>query len=191
MSATEQFWAGEFGDAYLARNRIEWQTRLPFWKQITALTGGAGSAFEIGTNAGWNLLALRDIGWHVSGVDLNLKAVREAHERGLDVSVCSATEVGRLWPEAADLAFTAGVLIHIPPDELRRAMESIVQASRRWVLAVEYWAPEEQMVTYRGNDDRLWRRPFAELYEEMGLRRVADGYAEGFDMCRYALMEKP
>lgn len=190
MSATEKFWAGEFGDAYLSRNRVDWRTRLSFWKQITALTG-AGSAFEVGCNAGWNLLALRDIGWRVSGVDLNLKAVREAHERGLDVSVCPATEVGRLWPQTADLTFTAGVLIHIPPEDLRRVMESIVQASRRWVLAVEYWAPEEQMVPYRGNDDRLWRRPFGELYEQIGLRRVADGHAEGFDMCRYALMEKP
>ena len=193
MTEQEQFWAGDFGDQYLERNRVRWEDRVPFWREIGVLTG-AHSAFEIGCNFGPNLLALRELGAHVSGVDLNLTAIREAHEHGLDVRMCPAERAGELWPVCADLAFTVGVLIHVPPEQLPTVMASIVQASRRWVLAVEYAAQQEEAIEYRGHTDRLWRRPFGRLYEVLGLKPVSTGLvskADGFDSCVYWLLEKP
>ena len=34
MSDCAQFWAGEFGDAYTRRNRVDWLARIPFWFYI-------------------------------------------------------------------------------------------------------------------------------------------------------------
>lgn len=192
MNPTEQFWSGDFGDSYTERNRVRWEDRIPFWREIGVLTG-AHSAFEIGCNFGPNLLALRSLGAHVSGVDVNLRAIAEAREQGLDVRMCPAERVGELWPQCADLVFTAGCLIHVPPEQLPAVMASIIQASRRWVLAVEYAADAEEMVTYRGNADRLWRRPFGRLYEGLGLKQVTTGLVsrqDGFDVCVYWLLEK-
>ena len=190
MNDCEQMWASDWGDRYTERNRVDWRLRIPFWREIGVQTG-AHSAFEIGANAGWNLLALRELGAHVSGVDLNLTAIREAQEHGLDVRMCPAERVGELWPLCADLVFTAGCLIHVPPEQLPGVMASIIQASRRWVLAVEYAAEAEEMVEYRGNADRLWRRPFGRLYEELGLvPRIEMDAGPAFDQCRAWLLER-
>ena len=31
---TEEVWAGEFGNAYLKRNQVDWRGRIPFWKMM-------------------------------------------------------------------------------------------------------------------------------------------------------------
>ena len=57
---TKQVWSEDFGDAYTARNRVDWIGRKPFWKKILDITG-ARSVFEFGCNASWNLSAIRRV----------------------------------------------------------------------------------------------------------------------------------
>ena len=190
----EAFWAGEFGDAYLERNQVRWQDRIPFWQRIHALTR-AETALELGCNAGWNMLALRaacpDI--KMLGLDVNEAAVQAALKADLIALRGPATEPGQLWKDGAfDLVFTVGVLIHIPPQELQELMQSNITASRRYVLAVEYEADQETELAYRGHTGRLWKRPYGEIYEQMGMRLVAAGDpGPAFDRCHYWLMRKP
>jgi hypothetical protein len=90
--------------------------------------------------------------------------------------------------------FTAGVLIHVPPVDLPETLVSIVNASKRWVLAIEYEAASEEPVPYRGHEERLWRRPFGLQYEAMGLEvedRGQLGPGDGFDFTTYWLLRKP
>jgi hypothetical protein len=47
------------------------------------------------------------------------------------------------------------------------------------------------MIEYRGEKDRLWKRPYGKLYEAMGLTLVKAGPAEGFDRCDFWLLSKP
>src|SRR3990172_5611535 len=78
--STEEFWAGEFGDDYTKRNRVDWIKRIPFWRDIVAKTG-LGRVLEVGCNSGWNLSALRLItpSWmELCGMDVNESALREA-----------------------------------------------------------------------------------------------------------------
>ena len=58
MKTTEEEWAGSFGDAYHARNWVDWQLRIPFWQHIIELTG-ARSVFEFGCGLGFNLSAIK------------------------------------------------------------------------------------------------------------------------------------
>lgn len=190
MNPQEQFWSGAFGDEYTKRNRVAWKQRVPFWREILTLTR-ARSVLDVGCNAGWNLHAIRQVDPTVDamGVDINVAAVTEAEAAGLDAHVISLNQVGVVI-SGFNLVCTSGVLIHVAPADLEESMRNIVQASDRWVLAVEYEADEEQEIDYRGNAERLWKRPFGRLYEAMGLRLHAYSEAAGFDRCSAWLMEK-
>lgn len=191
MNAQEAFWASDFGNAYTKRNRVEWAKRIPFWRNILSITQ-ARSVLDVGCNVGWNLMAIRDIDRTVvtMGVDVNADAVGEARTNELDVMKLPAKEAGGFFRERYDLVCTSGVLIHVSPADLPATMQSIINASRRWVLAVEYEAPKEVEVEYRGNAERLWKRPFGTLYEQMGLETIAKSDAEGFDQCAAWLLAK-
>lgn len=189
MNPQEEFWSGDFGNEYLKRNRVDWRARIPFWNAILELTA-ARSVYEFGCNAGWNLSAIRrcspDI--RVSGSDINRGAVWQAQAAGLDVVM---SDEPTRTPPSAELAFTVGVLIHVAPDELPGIMQHIVRTSTDYVLAVEYGAAQEEEVEYRGHAERLWRRPYGKLYQDMGLEMVRHGPAgKGFDNCQYYLLRK-
>lgn len=191
MNAQEQFWRGDFGNDYTRRNRVQWQGRIPFWRQILDVTQ-ARSVLDVGTNAGWNLHAIREIDKSIDclGVDINSDAVGEARSCELDVIEMPATNVGAMFRNGYDIVCTSGVLIHVGPAELEETMRAIMDASRRWVLAVEYEAHKEEVVEYRGNTEKLWKRPFGDLYRKMGLHLMASSDAEGFDRCKAWLLCK-
>jgi pseudaminic acid biosynthesis-associated methylase len=148
---------------------------------------------EVGCNAGWNLLAINKTAPNIElhGVDVNAAAVEEARQQGIDAHCTDALGIRGLYePGTIDLVFTAGVLIHVAPDDLESVMKAIVDTSGRYVLAVEYEAEEETEVEYRGHSGKLWKRPFGRLYQALGLTLLSEGEAGGFDQCSYWLLEK-
>lgn len=183
MNMQQEWWAGDQGTAYIKRNWVDWQARIPFWTKIINQTG-ARSVYELGCNCAWNLSAIRRAFPDVTcyGHDVNNNALQIATDAGF--------KVGR--PHRADLAFTAGVLIHVPTVDLDDTMRDVIEASHRYVLAVEYDAKEPEEVMYRGEGGLLWRRPYGEMYEELGLRLIESGAAPhpAFDHCTYWLLEK-
>lgn len=187
-------WAGEFGNAYTTRNRVDWRKRVPFWYEILRYLD-VRSILEVGCNVGFNLTAIRAaypfIGLH--GIDVNNEALLEARAAGFDVRHAEGKDVEAVVP--FDLVATVGVLIHVPPADLEKTMQSIVRASRRYVLAVEYEAEQEEEIEYRGQKGLLWKRPFGKLYQDMGLKLVGPQYVVGpdqaFDNCTVSLLEKP
>jgi pseudaminic acid biosynthesis-associated methylase len=193
-TAQEKFWEGDFGTAYTARNDIAaWRARIPFWHQILELTK-PHSILEIGCNAGLNLNAIRhvDTALTLCGCDINQEALRKAARQGHNVVEASVFDLSEdLW-ERFDLTFTAGVLIHIAPADVERAMRSIIASSKRHVLAVEYADDKEVEVPYRGHSERLWRRPFGQMYQDLGLKLVAEGEAptDAFDRCNWWCLKK-
>ena len=186
----ESFWAGAFGSEYTARNRVDFTERAPFWHGIIDRFKPA-SILEVGCNAGWNMDAIKliDDDIIVHGVDVNHDALTEARSKGHTVYGLPAQHIDQL-PRQYDLVFTAGVLIHVPPSDLRKVMRRIVEQSTRFVVSVEYGSNDVEEVNYRGHGDRLWKRPYGLLYAEMGLRALEAGEAEGFDRCGYWVFEK-
>jgi pseudaminic acid biosynthesis-associated methylase len=193
-TAQEKFWEGDFGTAYTTRNdTTSWKARVPFWHQILELTK-PHSVLEIGCNAGLNLNAIRhvDPALALYGCDINQEALRKAIWQGHNVVEVSVFDLGDDPWERFDLAFTAGVLIHIAPADIERAMRSIIASSKRHVLAVEYADDKEVEVPYRGHSERLWRRPFGQMYQDLGLKLVAEGEAptDAFDRCNWWCLKK-
>ncbi|KTS72108.1 pseudaminic acid biosynthesis-associated methylase [Pseudomonas oryzihabitans] len=164
MTAQERFWQGEFGDAYVDRNAgaAAVASNLAFFGRALARAGALSSVLELGTNRGLNLQALRGLlpAAELQGVELNAKAC----------ALARALEVAEIWEGSLfdypltrtfDLAFTKGVLIHLPPESLPAAYDKLYQASRRLILVGEYYNPSPVEVTYRGHAERLFKRDFA------------------------------
>lgn len=195
-SNATDWWAGDGGNSYLQRNRVDWRARIPFWKTVLDLTG-ARSVYEFGCNAGYNLSAIHraypDVACY--GFDVNEEAAEQCARAFPTIAGISVGRDARpSYCGKIELVATAGVLIHVPPAELDSAMRYLIDQSARYVLAIEYEAEQEEEIEYRGERGLLWKRPYGHLYREMGLRFVASWPPEtvvGFDRCTATLLEKP
>ncbi|WP_407950071.1 pseudaminic acid biosynthesis-associated methylase [Parvibaculum sp.] len=171
----ENFWSGEFGAAYIERNKGERliNANIVKFSQVLRSAPGVSSVVELGCNIGLNLQALNRINadFQLCGYEINEIAVGKARELGIaDIvqgSIIEPLSSGRKY----DLAFTSGVLIHINPDELGKVYQNLYDLSSRYILVVEYYNPKPVTVNYRGHDNRLFKRDFAgELIDKFGLK---------------------
>jgi len=194
---TEQLgaWSGEFGKQYTERNQISWEARKPHFEGI--IKGlSLDSVLEVGCNRGHNLVALQSIvgeGTALVGIEPNAYALGLARASTSAVGFLSGTALDLPFKDGVfDLVFTCGVLIHIALADLPKAMAEIHRVSRRYVLAVEYFAEQETPIRYRGNENLLWKRDFAKHYltQFPDLTVVRTGYLPEFDRCHWWLFEK-
>ena len=174
----EQFWAGEFGAAYMNRNQGDalLTSNVHFFSQALRTAGAVTSCLEFGANIGMNLKALRTLhpGMTAQAVEINPEAARVLADLvGPENVHCGSLldyEAARLF----DLTLVKGVLIHIGPDALPVAYDRLYRASARLILVAEYYNPTPVSVPYRGHSDRLLKRDFAgkmlDRYSNLRLR---------------------
>ena len=195
----EELWSGDFGDAYVDRNRSAGENRQIFWNAVLNEFSPIRNVLEVGCNLGANLrwFAGPILPQEVYGVDINLKALSELRR--------DYPNFNSLWSQARelpirdrwfDLVFTMGVLIHQPDSTLPLVMSEIVRCSRRYVLCGEYYAEETTEVAYRGQAGALFKRNYGRLYKELHPELVLrkEGFlsrAEGWDDITYWVFEKP
>lgn len=177
-TAQEELWAGEFGEAYIDRNRgvdlVASNTEL--FRKVLGRTEGVTSVLELGCNIGNNLRALRDLlpDGELHAVEINAQAAAEVEAWGgatVEVGSILDFEPARTW----DLTFTKGVLIHINPDRVGDVYAALVRASNRYVLVCEYFNPVPVEVSYRGHEGVLFKRDFAgEMLDAFPELRLVD-----------------
>jgi pseudaminic acid biosynthesis-associated methylase len=182
--ATEQevFWSGEFGDEYTNRNHGDLSARsnLLFWGGVLKRTGLINSCFEIGCNRGLNLDAIKTLlpACQTAGLEINSQAAKECARKGhqvLEGSILAPPPGATRSDGVADLSIASGVLIHINPDGLSTAYELLHALSKRFILVSEYFNPVPVAITYRGHDNRLFKRDFAgELWAQYPCLRLLD-----------------
>jgi pseudaminic acid biosynthesis-associated methylase len=196
----ENFWAGKFGDEYINRNHGEelLTTKLLQFSRMLKRAPGIRSCIELGCNIGLNLAALKRFspGMELTGYEINPTAAKIARQ----ANVATIKEGTILEPISGsyDLSFTCGVLIHIHPDELGRVYANLHNLSSRYILVREYYNPTPVAVSYRGEEERLFKRDFAgEMMERYGLRLLdygfcyrRDAYIKQQDDSCWFLMEK-
>jgi len=176
----EKFWAGEFGNQYIGRNKSEqlFHSKVAMWARMLRSANGVGSIRELGCNIGLNLLALKRLRPEIelSGYEINETAAKAAADLGV-ARIVNGTILDKIEDSKVDLTFTAGVLIHIHPDHLKSVYENLVNGSNRYVLVAEYYNPSPVTITYRGHSDRLFKRDFAgDLIDSYGLKLVDYGF---------------
>lgn len=197
----EAFWAGDFGNEYIFRNRSDGllYSKVAMWSRMLRSANRVSSIKELGCNVGLNLKALHHLRpeYELSGVEINQSAVAQANALGV-ASVTCGTITEPLKDNKSDLTFTAGVLIHINPDRLPVVYENLISLSSRYVLVSEYYNPTPTTVNYRGHTERLFKRDFAgELIDQFDLNLVdygfwyrSDNIASEFGDMTWFLLEK-
>ena len=178
MNQTEQmeFWKGNFGDDYTIRNAGDWDelykktwgiTRTELNKEFLSGLGKDISILEVGCNRANQLLVLKDDNYtNLWGIEINKKAIELAREnKSLNLLEGSAQNLP-FKDGFFDLVFTSGVLIHISPDDLPKAMDEIYRVAKKYIWCFEYFSEECQEIVYRGHKNRLWKNNFLKLFLE-------------------------
>lgn len=171
-----ELWRSAFGVNYATRqgNRISTENlqRLTRdWGRMLghAVTPHPESVLEVGCNIGRNLVALRAFFPEIHAVEPNAEAVRLAKANpaleGVDIREGNGFELPYA-DSSVDLVFTSGVLIHVAPGDLGRAVSEIVRVARHYVLCIEYFSHEPVQVPYQGKDGYLFKRDFGRFYLE-------------------------
>jgi pseudaminic acid biosynthesis-associated methylase len=175
----EQFWAGEFGDAYVGRNAGEQLigSNVALFAKILARCRDVGSLIEFGSNIGLNLRAIRALlpKAELDAIEINDSAVKQLKAWG-GVREIHHSSILDFQPERTwDAVLIKGVLIHINPDYLPQVYETLFRASKRYIVLIEYFNPTPVEVEYRGHSRRLFKRDFAgELIDKYPSLQVMD-----------------
>lgn len=181
VTEQEQFWAGGFGDGYMARNASDalHRSNVFFWRNVLRAMPRPASIAELGCNIGMNLRALNQLDPNIelSGFEINEQACDKARELGVARIECR-TVIDPLPGEALyDLSFTKGVLIHINPDHLNDVYDNLFRVSNKYIMVAEYYNPTPMSVNYRGHEGRLFKRDFAgELMDRHNLKLIDYGF---------------
>ena len=193
----EALWSGEFGDAYVERNRGAGLNRGRFWQSILS-EFPSRRILEVGCNLGCNLRWIAEMvpPTDVFGIDVNEKALKELHTTLPSINVVRS--LARRLPFrncGFDLVITMGLLMHQPENTLSLVMAEIVRCSWRYVFCGEYYAEDPTEVPYRGQRNALIKRDFGRIYQELfpGLQLRKQGFLsreQGWDNVTYWVFEK-
>ncbi len=178
LTRQETTWKGAFGSLYTLRNTRSLDECEAYYVRTYGLARSdiIGELFqgidneirilEVGCNIGCNLGFFIKAGYRdLWGLDVQEEAVAQARNLLPEAAFCNGSAFHLPFKDDTfDLVFTSGVLIHIAPGDLTRAMGEIVRCSNRYVWGFEYYAEECTEITYRGNQDLLWKANYPQIY---------------------------
>jgi spore coat polysaccharide biosynthesis protein SpsF len=160
----EQFWAGEFGDAYVDRNKGEklLASNLDFFSKALRGARGVSSCIEFGANIGMNLRAMRLLfpAQEQHAIEINAEAAKELATAVPPANIFQGSILDYPAGRQFDLVLIKGVLIHINPEFLPAVYEKLYQSTGKYLLVSEYYNPSPVAIPYRGHTDRLFKRDF-------------------------------
>ncbi|HQR87065.1 MAG: pseudaminic acid biosynthesis-associated methylase [Burkholderiales bacterium 35-55-47] len=161
----EAFWAGEFGNDYIARNQGDalLASNLDFFSKALRAARGIKSCIEFGANIGMNLKAIQLLhpGIKASAIEINDAAATQLRQVIASENVHNTSILDFEPARTHDLVMIKGVLIHINPNELPQVYDKLVASCGRYLLVAEYYNPAPVTIPYRGHSDRLFKRDFA------------------------------
>ncbi len=177
----ENFWLSDFGKAYTDRNEYATPSALDaFCKKQFGVTRSEmntefyhglsiSSILEMGCNTGNQLNLLQAQGYRdLYGIELQEYAVEKAKQLTKHINIILGSGFDTPFKDAYfDLVFTAGVLIHISPNDIERFMKEVYRVAKRYIAGFEYYHDEYIPVVYRGNTDRLWKGNFCAMYQKL------------------------
>ena len=176
----EKFWKGKFGLSYSKRERNlkDIKSRVHHFKKIFKNTEKIKSIFEIGTNIGLNLDAIKKIkpGIKTIGIEINKEVITKISKKHI---IFNSSILNFNSKNNYDLVFTRAVLIHINPRKLSQVYKKIYDLSKKYILIDEFFNPTPVTLKYRGHENKLFKRDFAfEIMKKYDLKLIDYGLVE-------------
>lgn len=180
MNQQLEKWAGDFGQEYTDRNRSSLNAMEKLYKHHFGITRAEMNQqflgrldrslriLEVGCNIGNQLLCLQRMGFNnLYGIEPQDYAVELAKKRLRDIQVIKGDIFDIPFKDDFfDLVFTSGVLIHISPKNIKRALKEIYRCSRKYIWGYEYYSDKYEEISYRGERNLLWKTDFARIFKE-------------------------
>jgi pseudaminic acid biosynthesis-associated methylase len=145
------------------------------FSNILRKTSNIHSVIEFGANIGLNLKAINKLLPEavLSAIEINAKAINLL-KKWKKVKYLYEMSLFDFNPDTKrDFVLTKGVLIHINPEMLKNVYELLYNTSNRYICIAEYYNPTPVSITYRGNENKLFKRDFAgeflDKYEDFKL----------------------
>lgn len=175
----ENFWAGKFGEDYISRNQGDalLASNLNFFVKALGSASNPKTCIEFGANIGMNLKALKLLypTQEQYAIEINSVAAKELKKILPPQNIFNQSLVDFNLQKTFDLVLIKGVLIHLNPEVLSTVYDSLVSATRQYLLIAEYYNPTPVAIKYRGHDDRLFKRDFAgELMDRHPCMKLVD-----------------
>jgi len=185
-------WAGNFGREYTDRNASTLEEMDLLCKKLYGTAQSEiNSRFlgnlnrnivilEVGSNIGNQLLLLQKAGFkNLYGIELQPYAVELSKSRTKGINIIQGSAFDIPFKDGFfDLVFTAGLLIHIDPEDITEVLDEIYRCTKQYIWGFEYYSDEYTQVDYRGHRDLLWKTNFSKLFLERfrDLRLVKEEY---------------
>jgi pseudaminic acid biosynthesis-associated methylase len=174
-------WAGNFGQEYTDRNRSSLSamerlykhhfgmTRTEMNRQFLSGLDRSMPILEVGCNIGNQLLCLQKMGFdNLYGIEPQDYAFELARKRLKGIQIIRGNIFDIPFKDRFfDLVFTSGVLIHISPRNIKKALKEIYRCSRKYIWGYEYYSEKYEKIPYRGKKNLLWKGNFVEIYKSL------------------------
>jgi len=202
MNEQQLFWAEHYANEYIEKNKeFDLELGKEAWTQMVKSTENIESILECGCNIGRNIRFLGE------ALPSATKSVIEISKPAFDFVTSQYTlhmafngsiEDSK-FPKKFNLVFKMGVLIHIHPNNLVKAMSRIYEHSNRYILLGEYFNRTPVTIEYQGQRDKLFKMDFGKTFlENFDVKVVDYGFLwghvfdrAGFDDITWWLFEKP
>jgi pseudaminic acid biosynthesis-associated methylase len=175
----ENFWAENFGKDYIDRNKDKTllDSNVNFFNKALNLTKYVNTCIEFGANIGMNIRALQILypKQEQHAIEINPDAVSELKKIIPEKNIFEGSILNFHPKYVFDLTLIKGVLIHINPNELNSVYDKLVKTCKKYLLVAEYYSPFPVSVSYRGHQNRLFKRDFAgEIMEKYPIMKLID-----------------
>lgn len=176
----ENFWEGDFGKAYSDRNDFNIADYAKIYEMNYGISRTSMNEailknidkniriLEVGCNIGMQLRCLQNDGYkNLYGLELQWYAVEKSKNLHSNINIIQGSGFDIPFKDNYfDLVMTNGVLIHIAPNDHYKIMSEITRCSKQYILGFEYFNETTEEITYRGNNNKLWKADFANIYQQ-------------------------
>ena len=176
-----KMWKGKFGNEYTNRNALTLKEIDELYEKNYGINRSelneifvgnlnrSIKVLEVGSNIGIQLMLLQKMGFkNLYGIEINSYAVERSKRNTKNINIIQGDAFDVPFKDSYfDLVFTSGVLIHIAPAEIQKALKEIYRCSNKDIWGFEYYAENYTEVRYRGHEALLWKTDFASLYLDL------------------------
>jgi pseudaminic acid biosynthesis-associated methylase len=205
-NSQEEFWVKDLATTYVESNPYlkpkDAKLAEKAWSQMLSQVGATKleSFLECGSNIGRNIQTLSRVlpNTSASVIEINPLALEKCKLNNQIKYDYLGSIKDSFFPTKFDLVFSCGVLIHINPDDLLETVSKMFELSNQFVIIAEYFNRTPISITYRGEDEKLFKRDWGKfVLENFPAELITYGFlwgheydAAGFDDITYWVFQK-